>query len=180
MASTAIAQLPGLMPLMSLGGLSLSHCLILSVILFALGVYGVVSRRNAMIMLLSIEIMLNAANLGALSFARHLEGRALELAAQRESLDAQRSELQDAIRDLTARNQNTTAKRVALTEVQKLLGYNHMSRDNALAVGHTGHILSLFVMAIAAAEAAVGLALLIALVRHKDSVDTRDLHELRE
>ncbi|HTL53881.1 MAG TPA: NADH-quinone oxidoreductase subunit K [Planctomycetota bacterium] len=182
------------LPLLEIGGLSLSHCLILAVILFSLGVYGVISRRNAMIMLLSIEIMLNAANLGALSFARHFEGRAAEMAAERARLVDQSQTLTEELRaiaktmpelraqgkDVAAMKARQTAAMDELSETNRWLSENRMTAENASQVGHTGHILALFVMAIAAAEAAVGLAILIALVRHKDTVDTREIRELRE
>ena len=50
--------------------LSISHFLVLGAVLFAIGVCGVLFRRNALIVLMSIELMLNAANLTILAFAR--------------------------------------------------------------------------------------------------------------
>ena len=50
---------------------SLRHFLILGTILFSLGMYGVLSRRNAIGILLSIELMLNGGNLALIGFARH-------------------------------------------------------------------------------------------------------------
>jgi NADH-quinone oxidoreductase subunit K len=47
-----------------------SHFLILGAILFGIGMIGVITRRNALIILMSIELMLNAANLTFLTFAR--------------------------------------------------------------------------------------------------------------
>lgn|SRR5690349_18379955 len=46
------------------------HFLVLGAVLFAIGVAGVLLRRNALIMLMSVELMLNAANLTVLTFAR--------------------------------------------------------------------------------------------------------------
>ncbi len=46
------------------------HFLVLSAILFAIGVVGVLIRRNALIVMMSIELMLNAANISILTFAR--------------------------------------------------------------------------------------------------------------
>ncbi|MGH7145186.1 MAG: NADH-quinone oxidoreductase subunit NuoK [Planctomycetota bacterium] len=179
----ALPDLTGIlhgMPLLAVSGLGLSECLILATILFALGVYGVVSRRNAMVMLLSIEIMLNAGNLGALAFARHFEGRAMEMAAERQGLIEQRSTLEEQLHVLQKKGGDTVAVRQQLGRVEGWLSQDQMTVESAAAVGHTGHVLALFVMAIAAAEAAVGLALLIALVRHRDTVDTREIRELRE
>jgi NADH-quinone oxidoreductase subunit K len=48
----------------------LGHWIVLSVVLFAIGGLGVATRRNALIVLMSLEIMLNAVNLAFLAFAR--------------------------------------------------------------------------------------------------------------
>ena len=97
--------------------ISVHHYLILSVVLFVLGVAGVLVRRNALILLMSIELMLNAANLALLAFARSLGDE-------------------------------------------------------------TGHGLALFVMVVAAAEAAVGLALVLAIFRHRQTVNVDDVRSL--
>ena len=86
------------------------HALWLSLLLFTIGVLGVVLRRNVITVFLSIELMLNAANLAFVAFSRHLG-----------TLD--------------------------------------------------GQVLVFFVMTVAAAEAAIGLAIVIALHRHRDSLD---------
>ena len=88
----------------------LSHYLIVSAVLFSLGVAGVFLRRNLITILLSIEIMLNAVNLSFVAFGR----------------------------------------------------YNG---------DVNGQIIVFFVMTVAAAEAAVGLALVIALFRHRESLN---------
>ena len=88
----------------------LNHYLILSAILFAIGTAGVFLRRNVITVLLSIEIMLNAANLTLVAFGRYLG-----------TVD--------------------------------------------------GQIIVFFVVTVAAAEAAVGLALVIAMVRQRESLD---------
>ena len=46
----------------------MEHVLILSAILFAIGIYGVLARRNAILILLSVELMLNAVNLNLIAF----------------------------------------------------------------------------------------------------------------
>ena len=48
------------------------HFLILSALLFAVGVYGVLARRNAVLILMSIELMLNAVNINLIAFAVYL------------------------------------------------------------------------------------------------------------
>jgi NADH-quinone oxidoreductase subunit K len=91
--------------------------LLASALLFALGVYGVLSRRTAILVFLSIELMLNAANLSLVGFAR--------------------------------------------------------------AYGLEGQVAALMVIAIAAAEVAVGLGLIVAIFRHRESTALDDLSELR-
>jgi NADH-quinone oxidoreductase subunit K len=49
----------------------LSHFLILSVILFCLGIYAIVSRKNAVLVLMGIELVLNAANINFLAFTKY-------------------------------------------------------------------------------------------------------------
>ena len=88
----------------------LSHYLILSATLFAIGAAGVFLRKNLITILLSVEIMLNAVNLTFVAFGRYAG-----------DLD--------------------------------------------------GQIITFFVMTVAAAEAAVGLALVIALFRHRESLN---------
>jgi NADH-quinone oxidoreductase subunit K len=89
----------------------------LSAILFTLGVAGVLLRRNAIVLFMCIELMLNAVNL---SF-------------------------------------------VALAQLH----------------GAGGHVMVFFVMTVAAAEAAVGLAIIIGIFRHKQTVDLRNVNLLR-
>lgn len=103
------------------GIFTLQGCLILSAALFATGVYGVLARRNLIIVLLSVEIMLNAVNLALVAFTR-----------------------QAAVAPSTM-------------------------VDGAAA---SGQVFVLISMAVAAAEVAVGLSLLIALFRHRNSVDS--------
>ncbi len=51
--------------------ITVSHFLVLSAVLFGIGVVGVMARRNALIVMMSIELMLNAANMAIIAFARH-------------------------------------------------------------------------------------------------------------
>ena len=102
----------------AVGAVSLNHYLALSAILFCLGVMGVLMRRNAIVMLMSIELMLNAVNLSFVAFS-HFIGQ----------LD--------------------------------------------------GQILAFFVMTIAAAEAAVGLAILVCIFKRYREVNIRFFEHLR-
>jgi NADH-quinone oxidoreductase subunit K len=90
----------------------------LSAILFTLGALGVLIRRNAIIIFMSVELMLNAANLAFVAFARM-----------------------------------------------------HQSLS--------GQIFVFFVMAVAAAEVAVGLALIVAIFNNKQSIDVDELNSLK-
>ena len=98
------------------------HLLVLAAILFAIGVAGFLLRKNAIIVLASVELMLNAANLSFLAGSRL-----------------------------------------------------HSTPD---AVNLDGPIFAVFVILVAAAEAAVGLALVIALYRLKQTVQLDTLNEL--
>jgi NADH-quinone oxidoreductase subunit K len=60
--------------------ITLAHYITLSAILFSIGVTGVICRRNALVIFMSIELMLNASNLAFLAFSRHhggMEGQAI-------------------------------------------------------------------------------------------------------
>ena len=50
--------------------ISLTHFLVISSILFCLGIYGVVTRKNAVMVLMGIELILNASNINFIAFAR--------------------------------------------------------------------------------------------------------------
>lgn len=95
-----------------------SYYVTLSAIMFAIGVAGVLTRRNAIIIFMSIELMLNSANLLFIAFARTFE-----------SLN--------------------------------------------------GQIFVFFVMTVAAAEVAVGLALIVAVFRSKKSINIDEVSSLR-
>ena len=90
----------------------LEHYLILSVVLFSIGLYGVLVKRNAVVILMCIEIMLNAVNISLVAFSRYV--------------------------------------------VPLML---------------TGQIFAIFVIAVAAAEAAVGIAIIITIYRNRESIN---------
>ena len=90
----------------------LEHYLILSAVLFSIGLYGALAKRNAIIILMSIELMLNAVNIAMVAFSRYI--------------------------------------------VPLLL---------------TGQVFAIFIMVVAAAEVAVGLAIIIAIYRHRQTLD---------
>ena len=90
--------------------IGLEHWLILSAVLFAIGLYGVLAKRNAVVILMSIEIMLSAVNIAMVAFSRYGQYIA-------------------------------------------------------------GQIFVIFIMVVAAAEVAIGLALIISIYRRRKSVD---------
>jgi NADH-quinone oxidoreductase subunit K len=93
-------------------------CLALSAVLFAIGLFGFLSRRNVILMLISLEIMANAVNVSLAAFSQHLA---------------------DA----------------------------------------TGQVMALFVIAVAAGEAAIGLGLVLALSRNRQGVNVENVTELK-
>jgi NADH-quinone oxidoreductase subunit K len=99
----------------------LSGCLLVSALLFAIGLAGAITRRSAILVLAGIELMLNAANLNFIAFWRY--------GAHPEAL--------------------------------------------------TGFIFVIFSIAVAAAEAAVGLALILAIYRHVKTSDVSEITEMK-
>jgi NADH-quinone oxidoreductase subunit K len=95
----------------------LGPSLALSAILFTIGVAGVLLRRNAIVLFMCVELMLNAVNLAFVAFAQ--------------------------------------------------------------LHGVSGYIMVFFVMTVAAAEAAVGLAIILAIFRHRQTVDLQNINLLR-
>jgi len=95
----------------------LAESLALSAVLFTIGVVGVLVRRNAIIIFMCVELMLNAVNLTFVAFSRYY--------------------------------------------------------------GATGQVFVIFVMTVAAAEAAVGLAIIIAIFRHRQSVNLQNINLLK-
>jgi NADH-quinone oxidoreductase subunit K len=102
----------------------ISQHLLFGAAMFAIGAYGVLARRNLLIVLMSLELMLNGVN-------------------------------------------------VALVALALL----HATQGGE-AVGAHGQVFVLIVMAVAAAEVAVGLAIVIALFRTRRTIDTHDLQSL--
>lgn len=105
---------------------SLPGYLFLAITIFCIGVYGVLARRNILIVLMSLELMLNAVNLALVGFGRAFIG----------------GELVDG------------------------------------AGTHTGQIFTLMVFAVAAAEAAIGLSILLLIYRRWRTIDVGDVSQL--
>ena len=100
--------------------IGLEHYLILSTVLFAIGLYGALAKRNAIIILMSIELMLNAVNIAMVAFSRYI--------------------------------------------VPALL---------------TGQIFVIFIIVVAAAEATVGLAIVIGIYRNRETIDATEINLMK-
>lgn len=96
----------------------LEHYLVVSALLFSIGLFGVITRRNFILIYMSLELMLNAANLALVAFSRF--------------------------------NNNLD-----------------------------GQLMAVFVIAVAASEVAVGLALIVALFRRKKTTEVEDVAALK-
>ena len=97
------------------------HYFLLSALLFSIGLYGVLSRRNPVAILMSMEIMFNAVNIVMVAISRYL------------------APLGDT----------------------------------------TGHIFALFIITVAAAEASVGLSLIISIFRRRETVDIESINLMK-
>lgn len=100
--------------------ITLQHYLILAAMLFCIGLYGAVSKKNAISVFMGIELMLNSANIN-------------------------------------------------------LVAFNNFLKPDVLA----GHTFAIFVIAVAACEVAVGLAIIISLYRHTKSTTVDDIDFLK-
>lgn len=98
----------------------LEYFLVLAAALFCIGVYGLVTSRNAVRVLMSIELMLNAVNLNLMAFSNYLDGTLIR-----------------------------------------------------------GQVFTVFVITVAAAEAAVGLAILLAIYRNRNTIDMEQFNLLK-
>lgn len=104
--------------------ITLGHYLIVSGILFAIGFAGVMLRRNLIIILMSLELMLNAANLSLVAFSR-------------------------------------------------------FRLDSIGAPNYNAQVFVFFIITVAAAEVAVGLAIIVALYRARQTTDVKDISSLK-
>ena len=100
--------------------LQLEFYLLLAAALFCIGIYGLITSRNAVRVLMSIELMLNAVNLNLMGFSNFLDPQGIK-----------------------------------------------------------GQLFTIFVLTVAAAEAAVGLAIVLAIYRNRDTVDMEQFNLLK-
>ena len=102
------------------GGITLYHFLVLSLIIFGLGMYCVLSRRNAIGILMGVELILNSANINYLAFDFYGGGKAL---------------------------------------------------NGAVVTHYDGQLFAIFVIMLAAAEAVIGLAVVLAIYQNFKTID---------
>lgn len=106
--------------------ITLTHFLVLSAILFSIGLFGALSKRNVVAILMSVEIMFNAVNVALVAFSRYLP-----------------------------------------------------VPPGNIGRGLTGQVLTLFVITVAAAEAAVALAIILAIYRGRKTVNIDNVDLMR-
>ena len=134
--------------------LQLGHYLALSTVLFTIGAAGFLARRNALVALMAIELMLNAVNL-------------MLVAANR-----WQAAVPDAASDgAAAVNAAANAASNAGTNAGRALGQVGAFVSQS-PIPHHGQVFAFFVIAVAAAEAAVGLAIVLAFYRLRKTVRT--------
>lgn len=103
-----------------LPNVQLAHFLIVSALLFALGIFGIVTRRNAILVLMGVELVLNAANINLIAFSRYG------------------------------------------------------------AIGLDGQVAAIFVIILAAAEAAIALAIVLNIYNRFQTVNVDEISQLKE
>ena len=108
--------------------MTLENLLILSSVLFCIGLFGALSRRNIIIILMSLEIMFNAVNIALVAFSRY-------------------------------------------TVPARLFADPLTTSEDVLQMLLTGQVFAIFIITVAAAEIALGLGIVIALYRNRESVD---------
>jgi NADH:ubiquinone oxidoreductase subunit K len=113
--------------------MTLERFLIVGAILFSIGIYGALSKKSAIAILMSLEIMFNGVNLSAVALSRYTIPYALSTGA-----------------------------------------------DSAAKLVLTGHIFTIFIITIAAAEVALGLAIIIAIYRTKQTILVTEATEMKK
>lgn len=105
-------------------GLTLNHFLVLGAVLFCIGLYGAIVKRNAIAVLMGIEIMLNAVNV-------------------------------------------------------TMVGFSFFNTARPYSTYLTGQIFAIFIITVAAAEAAVALAMIISIYRKRNTVDVTEINMMK-
>ncbi len=116
--------------------MSLESFLVVGAIIFFIGLFGALTKRNAIVVLMCVELMFNAVNITAVALSRYVVPRTVA----------------DGSAD-------------ALHEAAQLV--------------LTGQVFSVFIITVAAAEVALGLAIVIALFRNRETVFVSDANEMK-
>ena len=114
--------------------LSLENFLIVSAIIFAIGLYGAITKNNAIAVLMSIELMFNAVNISAVAMSRYI--------------------------------------------VPASISQDPSAADAAVQFLLTGQVFTVFIITVAAAEVALGLAIVLSIFRQRTSIFVSDAAEL--
>ena len=111
--------------------MNLENFLLVGAIIFSIGIYGVLSKRNAVTVLMGLELMFNGVNISAVALSRYV--------------------------------------------VPARLIYEEQVLPNLL----TGQVFAIFIITVAAAEVALGVAIVTAIYRNRDTVFLTDVNEMR-
>ena len=117
--------------------MSLENFLIVAAIIFAIGLYGAITKHNAITVLMSIELMFNAVNISAVAMSRYIVPASI------------------------AQNPQAAA-------------------DQAVQFLLTGQVFTVFIITVAAAEVALGLAIVLSIFRQRTSIFVSDAAELKQ
>jgi NADH-quinone oxidoreductase subunit K len=146
--------------------LQISHYLVLSGVLFSIGAAGFLFRRNALVALMCIELMLNAVNLTLVAFNRYQDARVMTVRATR--YDPQRD--RGALAGAGAQANGDTANPSANADPASANANGEPRMVRMYMIPHHGQVFAFFVIAVAAAEAAVGLAIVLSLYRLRKTI----------
>lgn len=130
--------------------MSLENFLILSGVIFSIGLYGALTKKHVVTVLMCVELMFNGVNIAAVAMSRYIVPK---------SMAVNPAALEEAVG-------------VALAEGSGLA-------DTALSTLLTGQIFAVFVVTVAAAEIALGLAIVMAMYRNREIVDVTKVNMMR-
>ena len=130
--------------------MNLENFLILSGVIFSIGLYGALSKKNVITVIMSIELMFNGVNIALVAFSRYVVPQSIAV---------------DPV--------GTEAEVAAALAAGTALG------ETVLSTLLTGQIFAIFVITIAAAEVALGLGIVIAMYRNRETVDVTQANLMR-
>ena len=130
--------------------MTLENLLLLSGIIFSIGLYGALSKRNVITVFMSIELMFNAVNIALIAFSRYVVSQAIAV---------------DPI--------------AAEAEISAALAAGTALGETVLNTLLTGQIFAIFVITVAAAEVTLGLGIVIAMYRNRETIDVTQANLMR-